>query len=50
LATGRADLRQEVERLAYDRQALIRRGVVTPSTIDLIQGIIQIQLKKTPKP
>jgi hypothetical protein len=47
LATGRPDLRQEVERLATDAQAWKQHGVTTPFSIDLGQRVIQSILKKS---
>ena len=49
LATDRADLREQLERLATDEQAWTDRGVVSPFSINLGQRIIQNQLKKSPK-
>lgn len=47
LATGRPDLRVEVERLATDRAAWMRHGVVSSFSIELGQRVLQAQLKKT---
>jgi hypothetical protein len=49
-ATGRPDLREELERLAEDREAWTRRGVTDAFEITLGQRIIQAQLKKNPRP
>lgn len=50
LATGRSDLRDELERLATDPAAWIDRGLVDPDLIKRSQSAIEAQLKKTLKP
>ena len=52
LATGRSDLREELERLATDSDAWVRRGLIDPDLIKGSQDAIQAQLRKasTPKP
>jgi hypothetical protein len=46
LATGRSDLREQLEQLATDRHAWTRRGTDDPYVIEFGQGVLQGLLKQ----